>query len=198
MQRDKDILKFIEKYGSINKIICGNLYFSKNKDRYYSASRRLKILYRNKFLKKYKKDMYEDIIYYRDKKPLKAHDIKLLEVYSYLHTLGNIKLFERENVVQCGNKKRKNDGLIEIAIRKGRYEYTYPLIIEIDMTHDTNFDKINDIYNSGQYQDKYDIMPMMLIVKRDDFQKKIYHDNVNIKYLPWKLNGIEDIFIDDE
>lgn len=197
MARDKNILNFIEEYGSINKTICGNLFF-KNKDKYYSASRRLKILYRNNFLKKYKKDIFEDIVYYRDKKPLTPHDIKLLEVYSYLHTLGNIELFEREKVIMCGDKKRKNDGLIEIAIKQGNYEYTYPIVIEIDMTHDTTFKKIKDIYESNQYQDEYEIMPMMLIIKRNDFQKKVYHENVNIKYLPWSLEGIEDIFLDDE
>ena len=68
--------------------------------------------------------------------------------------------------------------------------YEYPIIIEIDKTHDTGSDKINDIYKSSHYQKRFEIMPMMLIVKRNEFQKRIYVKDVNLVYVNWDLEGI--------
>lgn len=194
-QRDKDILNWLENVSSINdkdgvnNKIIGNIFYNDCKDPYYNSSRRLKELYRSKFLKRYRKNINDEYIYYRSR-PLSEHQIKLLEVYSKFCTLGNVTLFEREVEVVGGNKKRKNDGLIIIEIEKEGYLYEYPIIIEIDKTHDTGSDKINDLYRSSHYQNRFGIMPMMLIVKRNEFQKRIYVKDVNLVYVNWDLEGI--------
>lgn len=194
-QRDKDILNFIEKHQSITIRICANLFFNNCKNGYYSASRRLKVLQDNGFLSRFRKNIYSEAVYYRSgTKPLNPHRIKLLEVYSRLNNLGTISTFEKEYRVPCGKKIRKNDGLIEIAIEYQGYKYEYPLIIEIDYTHDTSSSKIKELNDYGHFQNLYGVMPLILIVKKYEYQKKVFVDGVNIVYLDWNLEGIEDIF----
>lgn len=197
-KRDKEILKFVEDHKAITIKICANLFFSNSKNNYYSASRRLKILQENGLLKRFRKDVYSEAIYYEKGSPLSPHRIKLLELYSRLTMIGNVITFIKEYTVPCENMKRKNDGLIEIAVLDKEYEYTYPLIIEIDYTHDTSINKIKDLRDSGHFQELYDIMPIMIIVKRFEYQKKVYVNGVNIIYLNWDLEGIENIFDREE
>jgi len=194
-QRDKDILNFIEKWGSANATIIGNLFFSDCKDSYYNASRRLKILCQDRFLKKYRKDMYSKNIYFMGAKPLTEHQIKLLEVYSKLSMLGNTITLEREVSVPCGSKKRKNDGVITLSREDDKYIYEYLFIVEIDLTHDTNTTKINQVAESNYYQNKYDLEPVWIIVKHNEYQKKYYTNSSNIIYVNWNLDELnENIF----
>jgi len=194
-KRDKALLKWLEdvsltkEKNGINNKIAGNLFYNNCKDPYYNASRRLKELYRNGFLKRHRKSISDDYIYYNDERPLSEHQMKLLEVYSKLSTLGDVILFEREVEVIGSKKKRKNDGLV--VIKNNNIEY--PIIIEIDKTHDTDITKINNIIESNYYQNRFGKMPTMLIVKRYEFQKKFYSKNINIVYIDWDLNNINEL-----
>lgn len=190
--RDNKILNFIEEYGSITINICANLFFSNANNKYDLARKRLRILYNNKYIKRYK-EVGAEVIYYLNKS-LKPHDLKLLEVYSKLSSIGNVVTFEKEKVILCPNK-RKIDGFMEIEVEEGEYINTYPLIVEIDYTHNTHLNKIKDIYNSNYFQDMYGFLPIILIVKRNQWDKKLNgYADIAIINLDWSLDNIEEVF----
>lgn len=188
--KDNDILTFIEKHKGITIKTCANLFYSHCNNSYYMASRKLKGLYENKRLKRFRKTINDEYVYYISGTPIKPHKTKLLEVYSRLLLNWNVELFEKE--IQVEN--RKNDGLFELVIDRGDYDEIFPLIVEIDYSHDTDFKKMKDIYESGYYQERYEIMPVTLIVKRYDFQKRFSTELFNVVYVNWDLDGIESIF----
>lgn len=164
--RDKEILKFIEKYGSITINQCSKIFFTKNKEAYYQSRKRLKILSDNKYLQRYRQDMRSECVYYSEKK-LSFHDLRVLDAYANLMSTGaDIREFIREYIITCGSKEYRVDGLIE-CVYQG---FFYPILIEIDYTHFTSTNKLLDIYNSNFFQNKYkdmdsDIFPNVLIAR---------------------------------
>lgn len=164
--RDKEILKFIESYGSLTISQCSKIFFKDCKKNYYQARRRLKMLSDNKYLLRYRHDMRSETVYYMRKK-LSLHDLKVLDIYAELIHLGaSIRSFKREYIITLENKNYRVDGFIE-CIKNG---YFYPILIEVDFTHFTSMKKIMDIYNSKYFQVKYkkldeDIFPSIIIVR---------------------------------
>lgn len=198
--RDKKILQWIEDVSTIkekdgiNNKIAGNLFYNDCKDPYYNASRRLKELFKEGFLKRHRKNPHEEYVYYRSQRPLSEHQLKLLEVYAVLNTFGKVTLLEKEVMIKCKNKNRKNDGLIVVEVNG----YEYPIIVEIDKSHDTDSVKINDIVSSNYYQGRFGIMPLFLIVKKYEFQKKYYPKEANVVYANWTLEQINMGLFSDE
>lgn len=191
--RDNEILKFIEEHGSITINICANLFFNNANNSYDLARKRLRILYKNKYIKRHKA-VGSEVIYYLNR-PIKPHNLKLLEVYSKFSTMGNVITFEKEKMVICPNKKRKIDAFMEIEVDDGEYINSYPLIVEIDYTHNTHIDKIKDIYNSNYFQSQYGFLPTIIIVKRNEWDKKLNsYDDITIINLNWNLDNIEEVF----
>ncbi|APF26982.1 replication-relaxation family protein [Clostridium sporogenes] len=192
--RDKEIFKFIEQYGSITINQCSKIFFSKCKQNYYQARKRLKLLSDNKYLKRYRKDMRSEAVYYLDKK-LSAHDLKVLDIYAELLHLGaEIKYFEREYIIPTKNKEYRADGLVECT----KDGYFYPILIEVDYTHFTSNKKLLDIYNSNYFQDKYkdldtDIFPTVLIL-RPFLSNNINNLPFNIIYSTMCINNINTLF----
>ncbi|NEZ74234.1 hypothetical protein EXM56_02500 [Clostridium botulinum] len=192
--RDKKILKFIEEYKSITINQCSKIFFSKCKQNYYQARKRLKLLSDNKHLKRYRKDMRSETIYYLDKK-LSIHDLKVLDIYAELINKGaEIKYFKREYTIPTKNKEYRADGLIECT----KDGYFYPILIEVDYTHFTSNKKLLDIYNSNYFQDKYehldiDIFPTVLIV-RPFISSSNNNLPFNIIYSTMCINNINTLF----
>lgn len=166
-KRDKNILKFIEEYKSLTIKQCSQLFFNNCKESYYQARKRLKLLADNHYLKRYRKDMRSETVYYMDKK-LSCHDLKVIDVYACLKTIGvDIKTFEREYVINCGGKEYRADGFFEFICCDG---YFHLLLVEIDDTHFTSLNKLLDIYNSNYFQDKYknlddNLFPNVIIIR---------------------------------
>ncbi|MBY6758614.1 hypothetical protein HYH82_15080 [Clostridium botulinum] len=192
--RDRDILKFIEQYGSITINQCSKIFFNKCKQNYYQARKRLRTLYNSKYIKRYRKDMRSEAVYYLDKK-LSIHDLKVLDIYAEIINLGaEIKCFKKEYTIKCKNKEYRADGLIE-CIRDG---YFYPILIEVDYTHFTSNKKLLGIYNSNYFQNKYkdldtDIFPTVLIV-RPFLSNNINNLPFNIIYSTMCINNINTLF----
>lgn len=190
--RDNNILKFIEEHGSITINICANLFFNHVNNSYDLARKRLRILYKNKLIKRYKA-VGKEVIYYFNK-PLKPHNLKLLEVYSELYKRCNVITFEKEMSLKCPLKQRKIDGFIELEIEDDKYITTIPLIIEIDYTHNTHIDKIKDIYNSNYFQGIYGFMPRVIIIKKNEWDKKLQSNkDMEIINIDWNLNCIKEV-----
>lgn len=191
-ERDRNILKFIEEYGSITITICSNLFFNSYKNGYYMASRRLKAMFDNKMVKRTRENVNDEYIYYFYK-PLNAHRLKLLEVYSKINCLGRIEKFEIEKVVE--GTKRKNDGFIEVAIDKGNYDEVFPIILEIDYTHETDSKKIKEIVESNYYQDIYGFMPIFIIVQRYEWQRRPCYESTAVNCVDWSLSSLSASFL---
>ena len=189
-KRDNDILKFIETYGGTNTNTIANLFFKDTLNAYILASKRLKILYNNKLLKRCRKSINSEYVYYINK-PISEHKAKILETYSKISQLGKVIKFDME--VEIPNAKRRIDGLIELEIEDEEYISTYVFILEIDKTHNTSFKKIKDIYNSQHFQKQYDIFPSFVIVKRNEWDKKLKDKTINLVNLSWNLENINDI-----
>ncbi|WP_033047159.1 hypothetical protein [Clostridium botulinum] len=187
--RDKSILKFIEEYGSITINQCSKIFYTKNKERYYQARKKLKKLADEKLLKRYRKDMRSQAVYYMSKK-LSFHDLKVLDIYAELIDMGaNITFFKREYTINTLNKNYRADGLIE-CIFDG---YFYPILIEIDYTHFTSPKKLLDIYHSEYFQNKYkdldeNIFPSIIIVKPIISKSNFKSKNFNIFYTDLNSN----------
>ena len=85
-----------------------------------------------------------------------------------------INTFQREYIV--GNYRI--DALLELEYK----DYFYTFIIEIDYTHFTSIKKLDDIYFSGIFQEKYkdmgdNIFPSVIIVRpyTADLDSKLYN-----------------------
>ncbi|EGO86294.1 hypothetical protein G8S49_11355 [Clostridium botulinum C] len=196
-KRDKSILKFIEEYGSITINQCSKIFFDKNKEGYQQARKRLKKLSENKFLKRYRKDMHSECIYFLDKK-LSLHDLKAFDIYAELIFTGaTIKKFIPKYRIKTLNSKktyRELDVLAEFIYK----DYFYTLIIEIDYTHFTNKEKLLDIYNSNHFQSKYkhldsNIFPSILILRPYIPERKINDERMHIYYTSFEHPNIHDI-----
>lgn len=194
-QRDKNILRFIEEYKSITINQCSKIFFNNCKQAYYQARKRLRQLYDNKYIKRYRADMKSECIYYLTKK-LSIHHLKVLDAYAEFIKIGaNIEYFKTEYKVPTKSKYYRLDALIEVTYE----EYFYPLIIEVDYTHFTSQRKLIDIYNSKHFQDKYkelddNIFPTVLIIRPVISDNSITSDLFNIVYLDFTLDGIEQVF----
>ncbi|MCD3331444.1 hypothetical protein, partial [Clostridium botulinum] len=144
-KRDKEILYWIDKWGSITINQCSKIFYSKNKEAYQQARKRLKKLSDNNFLRRYRKDMKSETIYYLDKK-LTLHDLKVFDIYAELISIGaTIKTFiprYKINTPNSHKQYRELDALIEFIYK----DYFCPLILEIDYTHFTTHQTLQDIY----------------------------------------------------
>ncbi|AWZ50051.1 hypothetical protein C3495_14520 (plasmid) [Clostridiaceae bacterium 14S0207] len=179
--RDREILKFIEKYKSITINICAKIFYKDNKEAYQQARKRLRLLYKNKYLKRYRKDCTTEVIYYMHKK-LSVHDLKVLDVLAELiYNNANIREFKREYTINTERSNYRADAFIEFTLKN----YLYFLLIEVDHTHYTSFQKLQDIYDSNYFQNKYskygdNIFPTILILKRIVLDRKFYSSNFKI------------------
>lgn len=189
--RDKEIIKFIEKYGSITITQCSKIFFKNCKENYYQARKRLKKLSDNKYLNRYRKDMRSETVYYLEKK-LSIHDLKVLDIYSYLIYSGaTIKLFNQEYVIPAGDKNYRADALIEFVYE----DYFFTLLIEVDYTHYTSQKKLLDIYNSSYFQNKYkdlgeNIFPKVVIIRPAVIMECKSTEQIDILYLDFDLKNI--------
>lgn len=195
--RDKDILRFIEEFKSITINQCAKIFFknSTEKNAYYQARKRLRLLSDNNYLKRFRKDMRTEVVYYFKNK-LSEHDLKVLDIYAEIIDLGaEITLFEREHIIPTKNKEYRADALIECQ----KDGYFYPILIEIDYTHFTSQKKLDDIYNSNYFQNKYkklddNIFPTIIIV-RPFLPNNTNTANNNYSILYFDINNINNIKI---
>lgn len=196
MPRDKQILKFIEDYGSITIKQCAKIFFTNNNMAYDQARKRLAILFKNKFLKRYRQDMRSETIYYSDNK-LSFHDLKVLDIYAYIISVGaDVTYFKQEYTIPCGDKDYRADGLIQCIYE----DFFYPILIECDYTHYTSEKKLMDIYKSGYFQDKYrdkdeNMFPFVIIMRPVIPSIDTSLLPYNVLYTNYELLDISNIFL---
>lgn len=185
-KRDKQIIKFAEEHGSININQCSKMFFRNNKEGYDQARKRLRIIYNGGFLKRYRKDIQSEVIYFIDR-PLKIHDLKLMDIFAGLSKY-EIIMFQKEYEIHID--KDTNYRVDAAAIIKVNGVFI-PIYIEIDYTHFTNIKKIKHLIYDYELTNKTKLT--FIIVKLDQAESEIIHIPDKNKYfiLPWGLVGYE-------
>jgi len=187
-KRDKQIIKFVEVNGSITINQCAKMFFRDNKEAYDQARKRLRIIYKGDFLKRYRKDIKSEVVYFIDKK-LKIHDLKLMDVFA---ELGKYELVMFQKEYKISIDKSLNYRVDAYAIIKVDGKYI-PLMIEIDYTHFTNSKKIRHLIFHYKLINKLKLT--FIVVKLDQLREEIIVVPDKNKYfvLPWGLAGIENV-----
>lgn len=198
-QRDKKILRYIENHKSITINQCSKIFFSKNKEAYYQARKRLSILYKNKYIKKYRYDYKSETIYYISNKHLSYHDLKVYDIYADLINLEiKIKSFHAKYKIPTPDSKmkyREADAFIEVE----HLGYFYPILLEIDMHHFTTKTKLMDIYTSNYFQEKYknlgyNIFPTILILRPYLSEQPLASELFDINIMEFNKYDLKTIF----
>lgn len=191
--RDKDILRFIEYYKSSTIDQIAKIFYTNNKERYQMARKRLKLLYENKFIKRYRENNRSNCIYYINKR-LSTDSLKLLDVYAELVNEGiEIKYFKREFIVSTRENNYRIDALIECNYNNK----FYPLFVEVDYYHCSGLKRFEAIFKTGFMQSKYkeygnDIFPTVVIIRPTLPIKQVKSDLFNITYLDFSLKDFKD------
>jgi hypothetical protein len=184
--RDLEIVKFVMDNGSITAKQAHKIFFHYTKQGKLInqgeiiARRRLKKLADAKELLVLEDWKTNQKIYYLKKKP-SVHTIKCLDFYSELIFQGaEILQFKRELKLH----KCTPDAFIAFKINgKGKM-----ILLEIDLYNKTNPTKYEPIYNNQEFQKKYGIFPLVVIVS------KYRNDKINTPYKVKYIDlGFQDI-----
>lgn len=182
MQRDKNILRFIEDYKSITIFQAYRIFFNKCKFGYDVSRKRLKILCDMGILKQGKNPLTNEIIYYFDKQ-ISPHDLLLLDFYSLLIFNGaKILEFKKFPRYYEGSKYIEPDAFFRYSFNN----VIQGVFVEIDFTHATDLSKYEP-YFSGYFSKLYGGNPYVCIVS--DNPKKQNMNFCDVVYLDLKLNN---------
>lgn len=190
-KRDKKILIWIEEYKSITINQCAKIFFTTNKYAYDQARKRLRYLNKERLIRRYRKDPKSEAVYYIDKK-LKVHDLKIFDVVAEFVACGwKIIAFSKEEVITGNNKKYVVDALCVFS--KG--DMILPIFLEIDYSHMTGLEKINDVINI--FVNRESTKTKMFFVVRISQEKIAFRDTINphvqLVYIPWDLAGLKKV-----
>jgi replication initiation and membrane attachment protein DnaB len=179
-QRDRQILRFVEDFGGITIWQSARMFFRESKRSYDLSRKRLKILHDMGLLKSITNKLTDEKIYCVDKK-ISPHTSYLLDVYSTLIYNGaKILSFQKEPKWLDGQFRSDGFFLIE-------YNGVKRIIcVEIDVTSATNIDKYEAIFENNEFQKKYGVFPLIVII--DENPSPTYSNNFDVVYLNYKLN----------
>jgi hypothetical protein len=147
--KDKEIIRYVEKYGFITIGQAYDIWFSHRRYGYDLSRKRLQQMVDDNYLKQQydMEEMYAPKIFYIDdkyKKPSK-HTILTMDVYAYLVRLGaTVIYFKREE--EWLDKKYRTDAFIIFTIEG----YCYSAFIEVLKSTSSK-----DITQNSKFQNKY-------------------------------------------
>jgi len=202
---DREILLYVESFGSITITQAQNMYYNRQKGGYEMARRHCKKLVNYERLNCFRDEAFNRNVYYIDKKP-SYHTILIMDYYTALLKAGaTIKYFKREQ--QWLNKKYYSDGycvysigqkvyfdLLEVVRTKQIEVKKYKEIYESHEAHDLSHQIVNEI--TGQKGGKGELFPRLVII--DDIKHKDTLDiapDVNMIQLDFNLSNIMQLFI---
>lgn len=191
-KKDKEILRFIEIHKSITISICAKCIFTGNKFAKDQARKQLRKLYKEGLIQRYQGNRTSEVIYYTIER-LGIHDLKLIDVYAEFIALGAIiESFQKEYRVYTSKDKKKYrdiDGVFEISFN----DFKTVCICEIDYSHYTSMNKLQDIFNSKHFQKLYgdDFFPLIILVRPVAENKLIVENNLLILYVDWELTNLK-------
>lgn len=195
-KKDKLILNYIDKHGSISINQCAKVIFTGNKYAYDQARKKLRQLYNEKAIARYRASISDEAVYYIDTR-LNIHALKLLDIYAELIAMGAKveNFYKKYRIYTNGKKYREIDALIELYYD----DYFIPLIVEIDYSHNTSIIKLQEIYKSGHFQNKYkelseDIFPLIVICRPVVNKSLSAENDFPILYTDFTLQNLGQVF----
>lgn len=184
----RDVLNFINDYGFITADICADIVYKNKSQAYNQASRKLKSMWDNKLIKRYRAYDSKKYIYVKSlEKKVSLHDQIIMKFYSKVYSLvDSIDYFKKEE--RWLNGVYRTDA--HIIYTKDNRIRCY--LVEVDVTHSTSQRKYDDIFQSNcvqkWYKDKYEteVFPRLLIIsingatKIKSSQYKVYSTNYDL------------------
>jgi hypothetical protein len=187
--RDKQILRFLERYNlglTINQ--AAQIFFPPKFGYIYSRTR-LRYLWKEmKALQRYTSPYTKEYIYYFDKKPT-VHNNAVMNVYSgYVAAGYKITEFEPPEYELLGGKY-KTDAFIKAETE----EEVRLALVEVDLNTTTNIKKYEELYEFGEYQRRYGAFPLIVILT--DVNRKYSNDNFEIVTLDIRCSDFHKVLI---
>lgn len=185
MQRDKDILRYLEDYKAISIKQAMKIFFNNS---YGGARRRLAELEKMKLLKSYENVLTNEKIYYIEEK-LSAHDLYVMDFYAELISQGaTIRQFKKQP--RYLNDMIRGDAFIEFAYDNNLYY----LILECDLTHFTNNSKMQlyeKLYKDGDLQKECKGMFPSIIIMKEKDDLRYMSNNFEVVYIDFQLSNFK-------
>lgn len=191
----REIIQFVEDYGFITINICSSIFYKNNKQRYNQARVKLKNLYDNKILKRWKHPYSGEFIYQFDCKRISDHSKYMLDLYAKINLLvDKVDYFKVEEPWM--NNARRNDAHIVYV----KDNLLGAFLVEFEKYNTTSVKKIDEIYESNEvqewYKDKYGeyFFPRILLVTPTGKSKcKSVNEEWDSVAINYTLEGLEDI-----
>lgn len=193
-QRDKDIMRYIEKDGigaaSINQI--SKMFFKNAKYNYDQARKRLKVLNEAGLLKHYTNIYTNERVYYIEKR-LTPHDVFILDFYAHLVSLGvTITDYKKEPRYKLDFMEKEVRPDAYIKYEYGNYEFI--TFLEVNVGHKSVLERYEDLMKSKEFLMQFGrIKPTIIVMgeDRDYYEPK----NFEVKYINLDLRDIGTIFL---
>lgn len=145
------ILNHIGTYGFITNKQCALIYYKGAKQPYIQAQTKMKALYDNRIVKRTEYNLNKEYIYSMDDKQISDHRMYVMNLYAYLYNKFNVIYFKPESSWSC---KKRNDAHFIIEKDDGD---TIGILVEVDLYHKTNKEKLDIMYKSGEIQNWYKV-----------------------------------------
>lgn len=181
-EKDKSIIRWVEENKSMTIYQCSQIFYGENKYGYDQARKRLQKIYKEGFIKRYRQDPIHEAIYYIDKK-LKLHDLKLLDVIAFLKEFS-IHNINKERKIEINSQLSYVVDSTAVLTLNDKY---IPLFIEIDYTHYTSTEKIENLI---RYEEKkHKNVSYFFIIIKFSLEKITVKDFMHSKILwvPWNF-----------
>ncbi len=182
--RDKQLLKFIEKYKSISTQQAINIFFNGLKE---SAIRRLNQLEKSGELTHYyinKNKLYRLV---GENKTISEHDNYILDFYSWIYK-NEGEVIDFQTSVHCLNGLLIPDAFTKFKMKYEDEEYIINAYLEIDFTHYTDELKIKTLYQK-LYNESNEYW--ILIVARPTKGLRINPSDFDVIYTDLKFNNLK-------
>ena len=139
--RDRQVLRFLEEHRAITTQQAINIFFKKD----ISAYRRLNQLEEAGILESYMRSKNKVYKLAGETKELSEHDLLIYDFYSWIYSKGGEVLDFKKNPHYFKNALIP-DGLFKFRLPYEGQTYTCYVLLEIDLNHYTEADKIMTLY----------------------------------------------------
>lgn len=200
--RDHQVMKFIEDYGSITISQTQMMFYNTQNYGYDIARRRLKKLVGYGKIKVSRDMAGNENVYYTDKK-LSYHDLLVLDYYAKIISLGAKKIYFKPRMYWMNNTMISDAFFIyDIG---GRVFFN---IVEVVRTHGIDKEKYLKLYKDGEPQ-KYSSaiyekmggppindFPRVILIDNVSHKKDLFiHKDINIYQLDFGLNNLSRVLM---
>lgn len=182
-QRDKDVLRFIEKYRAITTKQATDIFFCGLEK---SAIRRLNQLEDEQILTSYKSGKNK-VYQYNECGNVSTHDLGILDFYAWIISNGG-EIIEFRKEPRFFNGLLRPDAIMKFKIPYEGTDYNINAILEYDLTHYTENTKLN-VWYEKLAREKV-IGEFLLIIARPTNSIRYSAKNYSIVYTDLKFNNI--------